>query len=108
MPWLQVYGFITLHRCYHQANTEEAGMPKHERNLRLWQAVGLGLELDEDSLRQELASSRSAEMGGLVGSSWVRCPLFESFCMVSGREPERCSRCKAVRLVRSRSQPLCL
>lgn len=62
-------------------------------HLNLWTLSGVGMGLKGEELRRERALERSAEMGGLVGCSWLRCPVFEA---ITQREVMRCPQCQKV------------
>lgn len=98
--WLQVVDHLRAlqhashHRPHSVLTTLETG---YERRVGAWVGLGRRLGLDESTLRQEATNAWKAKTGGLVGCSWIRCPLHEVDGGMPGREPLVCCRCRSVR-----------
>lgn len=87
--WFQVFdGLLAL---------KLAAEPRRSEAIKVWRSFGQTLKVNEDRERMRYATLRSDEMGGLVGCSWLRCPL--NGCRIV-QEVLRCSGCKAVRTLR--------
>lgn len=62
-----------------------------------WIKFGGYLGIDKDDLLKEEAELRKKAMNGLVGCSWVKCPLFRDETVGAKRKMLKCTRCRAVR-----------
>lgn len=92
--WLHVMdGLLALDRATASQNLEL------REAVKTWKEFGVKLLIDDQQYRREIASQRSDVMDGVVGCSWLRCPLNDCDDAPFGRDMEQCSRCKAVRAV---------
>lgn len=65
-------------------------------SLRIWRDFGRMIQAQEAKMRAEATAQRTAEMGGLVGCGWLRCPLHLCHGAIPDRDMMRCDRCKKV------------
>lgn len=84
-------GLLALDRAATSRN------PELREAVKTWREFGVKLLIDDEQYRREIAAERRIVMDGLVGCSWLRCPLNDCDAAPHGRDMERCSRCKAVR-----------
>lgn len=98
-PWLQVTDNLVALRHGDSWLSIKSGNvdSSYKDRLVMWRKFGSEVGLDEDGLRQARARTQKATMGGLVGCSWIRCPLHEVDGGLVGRELMACTRCYSVR-----------
>lgn len=67
-----------------------------EDALRNWREFGQAIGIDEDAHRQNDAEKRRLAAEGLLGCSWLKCPLYRTELGVPGRPSLTCSGCRKV------------
>lgn len=71
--------------------------PDFQEALNTWRDFGTTIGLREADMRTEVARLQQVETGGLIGCSWVRCPLNLCDEVSTTREFLRCATCRKVR-----------
>lgn len=108
-PWLHVCDSLLdilrakMHGSPLRADTLSIRGSSFAAVLGHWRTFGTDLGLHEEALRKAEMEARAAEMKGLVGCSWVKCPFFgggggemQVTVIASLKRMLRCSRCKGV------------
>lgn len=67
-----------------------------KENIRVWRLFGQKLQIDETRFRGELSAEWGLAVHGLLGCSWMRCPLYQCLDSPLEREMMRCSKCRRV------------
>lgn len=99
-PWLSVLdNFLAVPRA-HPSDLDPSTV-SYEDRIIVWRELGRRFGIEESTVRQEATVIQRAQTEGLLGCSWLRCPLYGDSDII-GREIMICSRCYAVSYSRSR------
>jgi len=95
--WLHVYDCLVdvSNTPRLPTNPQEAPtLPDYNLAFDVWIRFGKSVGIDKDAVLDEEADRRKKAMGGLVGCSWLKCPLFRDEIVAPRRKMLKCSRCK--------------
>lgn len=91
---------LVVHRCAQVHHEEEGSLVRvpgfYDAGLLIWTKMGENIGLDINFLRLEANLERHHVSNGLLGCSWMRCPLYEGGDGGPTRELMVCVGCHSV------------